>query len=500
MCAYGAYFLIPHYPMRNLPPFLRILPLVVVGILLGNVLTIEAWWVAVMAAVCSSFGYLWRRKSVGEVCIALSIVLWAMCATELRTPQTHSQPTHPTEHTITITTEPYTSGRWQRAEAVTLLGGRKANLLLYADSSVVVSLGAKGSAYGYLNPLPEGSYGKLMARRGFVGTLYLTSPVDWDSHDTATSPTIAARRVQSRLVERVERLGLAPDEEAVVVAMLLGARYNISPTLRQAYSRAGASHILAISGLHVGIVAMVVWWLCWLLPIAGRRGHIVRNLIASVVMILYATICGLSPSVVRATIMFVTVQMALCYGTSRSALNTLCGAVTIMLLANPNNLYDISFRLSVVAVVGILVGYLPMVEFFGGTERHRLLGALLGVVVVGLCSTLATLPLVAHTFSVVSLVGIFLNPIVILTAQIIVMGGLIWVSLPLEWLTPLFRWIVGGAAEVQNRVVEYASGLSWGAIECRVPEWIVAVAYGLMLAGIIAATLWKERKVWKIKS
>ncbi len=418
---------------------------------------------------------------------------------EIRTPQTTPEPSSPTEHIVTISTTPHTSGRWQRCEATTEWCGRRAKIQLRADTSLYISLGERGTASGYLNPLPEGSYGNLMRRRGFVGTLYLTHPAYWHATDTISTPLIAARRVQHTLTSRIDSLGLEPNEEAIVKAMLLGERSGISPSLRKAYSRAGASHILAISGLHVGIVAMLVWWFCGLLPIVGRRGHIVRNCIASVVMVLYAVICGLSPSVVRATIMFVVAQMALGYGTSRNTMNTLCGAVTIMLLANPNNLFDISFQMSVVAVAGILVGYRPLNDYFGGREHQTLLTPLLGVVIVGLCSTFATLPLVAHTFSTISLVGIFLNPIVILTAEIIVMGGLIWVSLPFEWLQPIAKWVIGGAAEVQNRAVEYASGLSWSAVECQVPLWVTLLAYGAMLVAVVVASQWKERKRWKME-
>lgn len=486
--------------MRSLPPFLKILPLMVVGILLGNALTIEAWWVAVAAIVCTLLGYLWRKKGVGELYIALSILLWAMTSTEIRTPQQIPEPSAPEEVEVVIATVPHTSGRWQQCEATTTIDNRRAKIMLRADTTATIHLGERGIAHGYLNPMPEGSYGDLMRRRGFVGTLYITSQHNWQSLGTTSSPTIAARRVQHTLSGRIDFLGLERDEGAVVKAMLLGERSDIDPSLRKAYSRSGASHILAISGLHVGIVAMVVWWLCWLLPIAGRRGHIVRNLIASLVMILYAVICGLSPSVVRATLMFVVAQMALGYGTSRNTINALCGAATVMLLFNPNNLYDISFLLSAVAVAGILIGLRPTTELFGGEGGGALLRGLRGVVVVGLCSTLATLPLVAHTFSTVSLVGIFLNPIVILTAEIIVMGGLIWVSLPLEWLQPVAKAIVGGAAELQNRVVEYASGLSWSAIECAVPSWIVVLAYGLMIVALVVATQYKERRVWRMKN
>lgn len=486
--------------MLNPPPFLRILPLIIVGILLGNVVGLDPWRIAIAAALCSILSYGWRRKPVAELYAALSILLWAMCTTEIRAPRDISEPTQPSEYILTITSEPYTSERWQRTEATTTHLGEEAKIMLRADTCLQIALGERGSAYGYLNPLPEGSYGDLMRRRGFVGTLYLTHSVDWHPLDTLSSLTISARRIQHNLTRRIDSLDLERDERGVVKAMLLGCRNDIDPSLRESYSRSGASHILAISGLHIGIVAMVVWWLCWLLPIAGGKGHAVRNIIASVVMILYAIISGLSPSVVRATFMFVVAQIALFYGTSKSAVNTLCGTVAIMLLVNPNNLFDISFQLSVAAVIGIAIGYRPVLDFMGGRHHNLLLRTLSGIVAVGLCATIATLPLVAHTFSMVSLVGLFVNPIVILTAQIIVMGGLIWVSLPFDWLQPVARWVVGGAAELQNSVVEFAASLEWSAIECEVPMWITLVAYGAMIIGVVVATQWREKRVWKMKS
>ncbi len=488
--------------MRHIPPFLKILPLVVIGILLGGVIGVDVWWVVVSAVVCSLLGYLWRKLWAGELYTALAIILWAMSATLIRTP--HNLITEPsgTELHTTITSTPTTSsvGRWQRCDAEVLLDGRREKLLLRCDTSMVVGLGEVAVARGYLCPLPEGSYGNLMRRRGYIGTLYISSPADWTSKGTTSSPTIFARKLQHTLSERIDRLGLGREDGAVVKAMLIGERGDIDSTLRTEYSRAGASHLLAISGLHVGIVAMLVWWMCWLLPITGRRGHIARNIIASLVMILYAIVAGLSPSVVRATVMFLVAQMTLAYGTSKSSVGTLAGALTMMLLLNPNNLYDISFQLSAVAVVGIAIGFHPAMELLGGEGGGRVRRTLIGIIVVGLCSTLATLPLVAHTFGTISLVGIFLNPIVILTAEIIVLGGFIWVSLPFGWLAPVGKFVVGGAAGLQNRVVEYAAGLPWAAAEVAIPEWIVAVCYTAMGVGIILSILYKEKKRWRVES
>ncbi|MBO5661199.1 MAG: ComEC/Rec2 family competence protein [Tidjanibacter sp.] len=484
--------------MRNTPPFMKILPLVVVGILLGGRLSVAPLWLVAIAAGLTIGALCIRHKGIGEWYMVAAIVLWASAITVIRAPHSAERPSAPTEHHLTITTTPYTEGRWQRCEA-SLGGSMGDKILLRADTLVEISLGQNGSAWGYLNPLPEGSYGSLMARRGFLGTLYITSPSDWNPTGQAHTLGVAARRVQHLLATRIDSLHLGADESAVVKAMLLGERSGISSTLRQSYSRTGASHLLAISGLHVGIVAMVVWWLCWLLPLTGRHGHIVRNILSLLVMVLYAFITGLSPSVVRATAMFMIAQMALAYGTKISSLNIISAAATMMLLVNPNNLYDISFQLSVVAVAGIMAGYSPMMEFLGPT-KHRWLRALWSVVVIGLCSTLATLPIVAHTFGVVSIVGIVLNPLVIVSAQIIVMCGLIWVTLPLGFLEPLARVLIGGAAQLQNLVVSHTASLPWVAVDVAPPAWLMALIYGAMATLLMVAATRKDTKEWKTEN
>lgn len=431
--------------------------------------------------------------------MAVAITLWALCTTSLRTPQTIPTPEAPSQWEATITSHPTTSGRWQRCDAELLMGGRSEKIILSVDTASFVALGQRGIVYGYLNPLPEGSYGHLMQRRGYVGQMWATDKEDWVATGEHSSPTIHARNIQQQLVGRIERLGLQKDEEAVVEAMLLGWRGEISKELREKYSRAGSSHLLAISGLHVGIVAMLIWWLCWLLPLSSHRGHIIRNLVAIGIMLLYGVVTGLSPSVTRATIMFCVAQVALIYGSRRSALNLLSGAVAVMLIVNPNNLFDISFLLSVVAVVGIAIGLEPTMRVLGGEGGGRVLRSIRGVVAVGVCSTIATLPLVAHTFGTVSLVGIFLNPFVIVTGEIIVLMGFIWVTLPLEFLEPLFRSVVGGAARLQNRMVEVAAEQSWAAIDVELPGWMVAVGYLLLAVGLVVAMCRKEKRECKIK-
>ena len=190
--------------------------------------------------------------------------------------------------------------------------------------------------------------------------------------------------------------------------------------------------------------------------------------------------------------MFCILQLSLAEGGGRSPLNVLCGALAVMLIANPNNLYDISFQLSAVAVSGIMLGYGPLMERM--KSKWRPVNWVWGVVLVGLCSTLATLPIVSNTFGVVAPAGIVLNPVVILTANVIVLGSLVWVLLPFDFLRGVFQFVVGGAAELQNRCVEVVSGWNWATLEVRLPDWLTIVCYVVMVGVIVALPMAKKEK------
>ena len=99
-----------------------------------------------------------------------------------------------------------------------------------------------------------------------------------------------------------------------------------------------------------------------------------------------------------------------------------------------------------------------------------------------------------------SIVGIVLNPLVIVSAQIIVMCGLIWVTLPLGFLEPLARVLIGGAAQLQNLVVSHTASLPWVAVDVAPPAWLVALIYGAMATLLMVAATRKDTKEWKTEN
>ena len=109
--------------------------------------------------------------------------------------------------------------------------------------------------------------------------------------------------LRERAVERIKRLNLKPENEAVALAMSVAERSGITPTLRQSYTRGGAAHLLAVSGLHVGFICVIAnLLLAWLVIL--RHGQLVRSAVVITVIWLFAAMAGFTPSIVRAAVMF----------------------------------------------------------------------------------------------------------------------------------------------------------------------------------------------------
>ena len=157
-----------------------------------------------------------------------------------------------------------------------------------------------------------------------------------------------------------------------------------------------------------------------------------------------------------------------------------------MLAFDSHLLFDISFQLSFVAVAAIVVWAVPL--YMLCATKNKVVNSIVGVLFVGVASTLATMPLVANTFSTISLVGIFINPIVILLANVVVLAGVVAIVLP-------FMGVVAeGAATLQNRVVEWAASLPYGHFDITMPEWVMWMLYFLFVATTLLVWLMPKRE------
>ena len=138
-----------------------------------------------------------------------------------------------------------------------------------------------------------------------------------------SSPTVMTRAFNLResLQHKVLNSSLSPQSQALIIAMLLGNDDFIEPNVRDSFSQAGIAHVLALSGLHVAVISLIVWFL--LFPLDYVRGKKVRLVLTLVVIAAYALLTGLSPSVIRSTVMIAFVFMSQIFYRKSSPLNAM---------------------------------------------------------------------------------------------------------------------------------------------------------------------------------
>jgi competence protein ComEC len=162
-----------------------------------------------------------------------------------------------------------------------------------------------------------------------------------------------ADKFRSIINERLIKSGFKDDTLGIINALLLGQRQNIDKTIYNNYVNAGTIHILAVSGLHVGILLLILNFLFRPL-LSLKYGNIIRPLLIVILLWSFAVIAGLSPSVTRAVAMFSIISIAMHLKRPTNIYNTLVISAFIILLFKPSFLFEVGFQMSYLAVVGIV--------------------------------------------------------------------------------------------------------------------------------------------------
>jgi competence protein ComEC len=305
---------------------------------------------------------------------------------------------------------------------------------------------------------------------------------------------------RARISEMIDGLGgeasgNAQDVKAVSKALLIGDRNDISTALREKFNRAGVGHLLAISGLHIGIVASVTfaifrWIVTWLSPVLWA-GWVRRTaaILTFVPVLAYGFLAGMSPSTQRAVIMVSVFLLTLLFDRDQDLINTICIAGMLILIINPPSLFSISFQLSFTAVLVIVLGMSlmrPLLQKMQGITA-TLVTKGVAFMAVTLLATVGTAPLVMAYFNQVSLIGIVVNVIAIpLVGFLAVPLGLLAVFIQVfstgvaSACLQLSHWILGKAI----LAIDFFSGLPFAALETITPSLVEIILFYLMLVGV----------------
>ena len=229
------------------------------------------------------------------------------------------------------------------------------------------------------------------------------------------------------LLDRLADSGVDGDAYAVVAAMALGDKTALTHELRNTYSVSGASHVLALSGLHLGIIYGLLWLL---LP--HRRWPAVSQTIILVAMWLYVLLVGMPVSVVRSAVMLSVYGLLSIGHRNKMSVNALAFTAIVMLMWNPEWLFDIGFQLSFMAVLAILL-FVPVFEdVFSAKylQEHRLVRYIWGLVAVSVSAQIGVAPLIAFYFGRLSTYFLLTNFVVLPAAYLILGFSLIVLLFP----------------------------------------------------------------------
>ena len=263
-------------------------------------------------------------------------------------------------------------------------------------------------------------YERYLARRGIYLSAFL-----WRDNEIEK---IGARGAWLRhQIEQTRRtigtffdMQLPPGQAAVLRALIIGDKSQLSPDLRDAFARAGVAHVLAISGLHIGLVATMAyaaWW--WLL---GRSRYLLlmwtvpklAALLTVPIILLYAGLAGSNVSTWRAVIMVLVFLTALLIDHREEVFRSLALAAFIISLLWPGAVFDVSFQLSFVAVLAIFIG-LHRFRAWSENQAERTRMSRWGILycLVSVSAMIGTAPIVGAHFNQVSLVGLVSNLLVV---------------------------------------------------------------------------------------
>ena len=325
-------------------------------------------------------------------------------------------------------------------------------------------------------------YGDRLTLHGYAdtlrGTLYVTSDHYLVTGHDSTSLRARCESVRMKLLRRMQSGPLEHRHAGVAESMTLGWRGDLEPDLKTQFRDAGIMHLLCVSGLHVGLLAIMVGGiLIWLGE--ERRGRILRGSLQLLAVWGFALLTGLAPATVRAALMFSLFIVSHMMGRRTDMINLLALAAIVMLMSDPLLLFDVGWQLSFCAVAGILL-VRPILH----NRRSRLVKT----ADVSIATTLATLPVTLSTFHMFQPYFLIANIIIVPLSALILVLSLLYmiipcplIASPLWWLLESSDRLTGAISRLPGATIEGIEMGPGGTVGLTVAIFLLFIAINIAL-------------------
>lgn len=279
---------------------------------------------------------------------------------------------------------------------------------------------------------------------------------------------------RARLLDRLSENGVDGNVYAVVAAMALGDKSQLTKELKETYAVTGAAHVLALSGLHLSIIYTLLSLL-----LCRRRWQVVSQVLIIICIWSFVFLVGMSASVVRSAVMLTAYALLSLGNRNRMSVNTLAFTAIVMLIVHPLSLFDIGFQLSFLAVLSILIWY-PVFEALipqSFLMSHRLMRWLWSLLGVSCAAQLGTAPLIAYYFGRFSSLFLITNFVVIPFAPLI-----LYLTLAVLFV-PSIAYLLIYIVNALNGILAFVASTPWVSITLH-----PSILQIIMVYVIIAAT------------
>lgn len=483
-------------------PLLRLALMLIVGIVMGDALWGMVpvwWWMAATIALLGLTCCLWQRPIVQSCGLLLSAMLLGSWIVSVKLQNnTVSLPKEYVNYKGVVMSRPVRHGKIVMCDMLVCEGpfaGRKIKASILRDTvehryetlavgEVILAKSVWKEPQGF-HGQPNFDYHRWMQVHGFIARTFIYYK-DWKKSTSTLAQLSRLQRAEVRLLRFRERLRKPFDEvttdqqaAAVVAAMSLGDKAELSKDLRDIYSVTGASHVLALSGLHLGIIYFLLTFL-----FAAHRNNLLSQALAIAAIWGYTMMVGLTSSVVRAATMYTLLALITVLQRDKTSLNTLSFAAIAMLIANPLTLWDVSFQLSFMAVLGITLFYKKIYSILHPwwLNRHRITKWVWSMVCLSFSAQVIVTPLIVFYFGRISCYSLLTNLVAIPLTTIIIYGAVLAFFLaPFTTLQIEVMKLVVSIAGVLNDCLAWISRIPGASIEnVRLNILQVALLYVLL--------------------
>jgi len=477
----------------NESPFLRLTSCIIIGIWINSIFTCSnssCYLLLLLSAFIFCFYFLsyWKSSSIvgrkvqgffGLSSFILMGYLSAQISYSTQKPSfSHEEIQATTHYTATILSKAIQTSKTTKYETIIgqlnvggswTNGAHKAVLYFISDSVIQFSYGEKvlvKSTPRYFkqqtNPYAF-DYSKYMSNNGF----YLHDFVSSDKVICVNTLPRYSINFFSFLVgdffEQTLSHYISEDRELnMIKAMALGRRDEITSEMEYVYQSTGTSHILAVSGLHVGIIFLIFSTLLKSMKNKRLKWLYYSLILASIWS--FAFITGNSPSVLRASLMITIVLVAEILSRKSNIYNSILVSAFALLLVNPNLLFSVSFQLSYVAVFGIVYLYNKIYRLL--YIKYRVINFFWKITALSISAQIATLPITVYYFHHIPTLSLITNLIAIPTAAIVIIGSLMILGTQSFGIIPKFiGYVLEGWVNFYNEIMSSISRANFATID-----------------------------------